>query len=426
MSRHRDTQRETRNTYRIALVLVIGLIAAACSGIADTTEPQATTQPADTSPVRVGSILDVTGPLNIYGGPMTDATSFAIADINANGGVLGRQLELVAVDSQSDQNEYITGAERLAAEGDLAVVQGGITSASREAIRPVFDDADLLYFYNVIYEGGVCDINTFVTGTVPTQQIKPLLRWAVDNIGPRVYIVAADYNYGQISADWVKTYAPDVGAEIVGVDFFPLDVAEFGSTLTDLQAADPDVVFSLLVGGAHISFYKQFAAAGLGDDMQIVSTTFGLGNEQIALDPGAQENITVAFSYFQEIDSSANADFVTAWHAAYGDDYPYITDLAVATWDGWHMWAEAVERAGTFEREAVIAELQKGATFASPRGEVVLDGPSHHVTTPIRIAVTDGSNGFKIIETIDAVAPLFEQRSCDLVANPDTNQQFTP
>ena len=341
--------------------------------------PPAPAEPTSDEPIRVGSILDETGPLNIYGTPMVDATRLAVDNINANGGVLGRPLELVEVDSKSDQNEYISGAERLASM-DLAVVHGGITSASREAIRPVFDDAEMLYFYNVLYEGGVCDINTFITGTVPTQQVEPLLRWAVENIGPRVYVVAADYNYGQISADWAETYAPAAGAEILATDFFPLDVSEFGTTLSAIQDADPDVIFSFLVGGAHISFYSQFAASGLADEMTIVSTTFGLGNEHIALEPAAQENLYVAYSYFQELDTPENAAFVAAWQDAYGSDYPYITDLAVDTWDGWHMWAEAVERAGTTDREAVIAELQKGANFVSPtrpRGDGRCCAPRH-------------------------------------------------
>ncbi|MCE2531908.1 MAG: transporter substrate-binding protein [Acidimicrobiia bacterium] len=387
--------------------------------------PPAPAEPASGEPIMVGSILDETGPLNIYGTPMVDATRLAVDHINATGGVLGRPLELVEVDSKSDQNEYINGAERLASM-DLAVVHGGITSASREAIRPVFDDAEMLYFYNVLYEGGVCDINTFITGTVPTQQVEPLLRWATENIGPKVYVVAADYNYGQISADWAETYAPSVGAEILATDFFPLDVSEFGTTLSAIQDADPDVIFSFLVGGAHISFYSQFAASGLADEMTIVSTTFGLGNEHIALEPAAQENLYVAYSYFQELDTPENTAFVAAWQDAYGGDYPYITDLAVDTWDGWHMWAEATERAGTTDREAVIAELQKGANFVSPRGLVVMDGAAHHVTVPIRIAVTDGANGFDVISTYESVGPEFEQQQCDLVNDPDVNEQFTP
>ena len=387
--------------------------------------PAATEAAPETSEsIRVGSLLDETGPLNIYGTPMADATRLAIADINASGGVLGRQLELVALDSKSDQNEYIAGADQLVAE-DLAVVHAGITSASREAIRPTFGEAELLYFYNVLYEGGVCDRNTFVTGVVPTQQLQVLIPWAVENYGPRLYVLAADYNYGQISADWVRHYAAESGGEVVGEDFFPLDVAEFGTTISEVQSADPDVVVSVLVGGAHMSFYSQYAATGA--DMPVVSTSFGLGSEQVALDAASSEGIIVAYPYFQELDNPNNAEFTAAWYDAFGDDYPYITDLAVYVWEGWHLWADAVNRAGTLDREAVIAELETGTVgFDSPKGPVTLDGPSHHLVQPVSLARANDSNGFDVIETFENIPPSFEQQSCDLIANPDTNQQFTP
>ena len=395
------------------------------AGASDEPDESTESTPEPSEPIRVGSLLDETGPLNIYGTPMVDATRLAIADINASGGVLGRQLELVALDSKSDQNEYITGADRLVAE-NLAVVHAGITSASREAIRPTFGEAELLYFYNVLYEGGVCDRNTFATGVVPTQQHQVLIPWAIENIGPRLYVLAADYNYGQISADWVREYAEAHGGEIVGEDFFPLDVAEFGTTISEVQSADPDVVVSLLVGGAHISFYSQYAAAGVNAEIPIVSTTFGLGNEQVVLDAASAEGIIVAYPYFQELDNPLNAEFTAAWHAEYGEDYPYITDFAVYVWEGWHLWAEAVEAAGTTEREAVIAQLESGVSFDSPKGTVTLDGPSHHLIQPVSLARANDSNGFDVFETFENIPPSFEQQSCDLIANPDTNEQFTP
>ena len=391
-------------------------------GVAEPTE----TAPETSEPIRVGSLLDETGPLNIYGTPMADATRLAVADINAKGGVLGRQLELVALDSKSDQNEYITGADQLVAE-NLAVVHAGITSASREAIRPTFDEAELLYFYNVLYEGGVCDRNTFVTGVVPTQQLQVLIPWAVENYGPRLYVLAADYNYGQISADWVRHYAAEAGGEVVGEDFFPLDVAEFGTTISEVQSADPDVVVSILVGGAHMSFYSQYAATGANAEIPVVSTSFGLGSEQVALDAASSEGIIVAYPYFQELDSPANAEFTAAWSATYGEDYPYITDLAVYVWEGWHLWADAVNSAGTLDREAVIAELESGGvSFDSPKGRVTLDGPSHHLVQPVSLARANDANGFDVIKTFENIPPSFEQQTCDLIANPDTNEQFTP
>jgi urea transport system substrate-binding protein len=377
-------------------------------------------------PLKVGSILDETGPLNIYGTAMADATRLAVKDINDNGGVLGRQLELVTYDAQSDNAKYTQFATQLAQRDEVAVIHGGITSASRDAIRPVADRTDTLYFYNEQYEGGVCDKNAFLTGVVPSQQLDALIPYAVENFGERVYVVAADYNFGRISADWVEQYATEAGAEVVRSEFIPLESSDFGSVINNLQAEKPDVVVSLLVGGNHIAFYRQFASTGLGDSMGLVSSTFGLGNEQVVLSAQEQEGIVAAFPYFQELDTPENAEFVQMWHDEYGEDYPYITDSAATVWNGWHLWAEAVEKAGSVEREAVIEALESGISIDAPSGEVSMEGPSHHVSQPISIAQTDGANGFEVLETQTGVAPAFEQSMCDLVENPDTNEQFLP
>lgn len=395
------------------------MLTAACGGGGDAATGD------EGGPIKVGSILDETGPLNIYGSAMADATELAIQDINESGGVLGRQLELVSYDAQSDNAKYTQYANQAAQRDQVAVLMGGITSASREAIRPVADRTDTLYFYNEQYEGGVCDKNTFNTGVVPSQQLAALIPYAVENFGPKLYVVAADYNYGQISAEWVKRYAEEAGGEVVKTEFIPLESSEFGSVINGLQSAKPDAVISLLVGGNHIAFYRQFASAGLDESMRIASPTFGLGNEQVVLSNEA-EGITVAFPYFQEIDSEANSEFLQKWHQEYGDDYPYVTDSAVAVWNGWHLWAEAANAAGSLEREAVIEELESGVSFEGPGGTVTIDGPSHHLTQNIAIAEGNGDKGFEVISSEESVPPSFEQEVCDLVNEPDTNQQFTP
>lgn len=377
-------------------------------------------------PVRVGSILDETGPLNIYGKPMVDATKLAIDQINDGGGVLGRRLELFSYDARSDNAAYTQYATQLTLKDQVAVVMGGITSASREAMRPILDRSKTLYFYNEQYEGGVCDKNVFLTGIVPSQQLAPLIPWAIKKFGPKVYVLAADYNYGHISTAWTKKYVAKAGGKVVGVDFIPLSVAEFGSVIAKLQDAKPDIVVSLLVGGNHIAFYRQFASAGLGKSMTIVSPTFGLGNEQVVLSPSESKNIYVAYPYFESIDSPANKKFVALWHKTYGADYPYITDSAVTVWNGWHLWAAAVKKAGTLDHKAVVAALESGLQFDSPSGTVKLDPKSHHVVQSVHIAKTNDHHGFDIIETRELVKPAFEMQHCDLIAKPGTNTQFTP
>ena len=402
-------------------LVAVAVLAAACAASASALGGRAAG-----GTITVCSILDATGPINIYGKPHIDATKLAIADINAHGGVLGKKLKLVLYDGQSSNDKYAQFASQCVLKNHAAVVMGGITSASREAIRPVFDRLKELYFYNEQYEGGVCDKFVFNTGVVPSQQLLALIPYAIKHFGKRIYVPAADYNYGQISANWVKKYAARFGGRVVATDFIPLDVSDFSSTISKIQDLKPDVVLSLLVGGNHIAFYRQFYSAGLGNKIRIVSPTFGLGNEQVVLAPSEQKGLVVSYPYFQELRSPTNRAFTALWHKKYGKRYPYITDSAVTSWIGWHIWARAVAKAGKTDRDAVIKQLESGMTFKAPSGLVKMNPGSHHVTQNVSIAATNSKHGFTIRSTAKAVPPAFENRVCNLVKNPNLHKQFTP
>ena len=376
--------------------------------------------------IAVGSILDATGPINIYGLPMIDATKFAVDAINQSGGVLGRKLRLIETDCQSNNQVYAQNALKLILDDKVSVLMGGITSASREAVRPVVDKYSAVYFYNEQYEGGVCDKLVFCTGVTPAQQLGVLVPWAAKQRGKKFYTLAADYNYGHISADWVKVYLKSAGGELSGEEFIPLDVVNFDSVIQRLQSAKPDVVMSLLVGGNHIAFYRQFAAAGLKEKMAIVSATFGLGNEQVVLKPQEAEGIVVIYPYFQELDNAVNKDWVAAWRKRFGANYTYITDSACTVWNGWHLWAMAVNKANSLDRDKVIAALETGLTFDSPEGTIRLDPKSHHVVHSVHLAKVNDKNGFTIMESFANVEPSDTMKVCDLAANPNEHKQYTP
>src|SRR5580698_3155061 len=265
-------------------------------------------------PIGVASIHDLSGGLDIYGKPMVDALTLAIEEANAAGGLLGRQIKLINYDTQSSMQIYTQFAQQAALKDKVAVVHGGITSASREVIRPVLDKFKTLYFYNTQYEGGVCDRNQFDTGVTPAQTVEKLVPYAMKKWGKKVYVVAADYNYGQITSQWVKKYTTDNGGEVLSIEFFPLDVTNFSSTISKIQAAKPDFVWSALVGGAHISFYRQWAAAGLNKSISMASTTFGVGNQQLVLAPEEANGMLVCYNYFESVKNPVNTAFLEKFH----------------------------------------------------------------------------------------------------------------
>lgn len=372
---------------------------------------------ADGHAIKFVSILDQSGGLDIYGKPMVDTTRMAIDEMNAAGGLLGRQVELKVYDPQSTIQFYTQYATE-AAVGDKAdVVHAGITSASREAIRPTFSRFGTLYFYNVLYEGGVCDLNTFCTGSTPAQTVEKLVPYAMNKWGKKVYVLAADYNYGQITAQWVRKYVADNGGETVEIEFFPLDVTDFGPTIKKIQAAKPDMVMSALVGGAHISFYRQYAAAGMTRSVPIASTTFGVGNEHKLISAEEGNGMICAYSYFEEIDTPANRDFVARFKAHRGAGAPALNEIAARAYEGAWLWAEAVKEAGTAERMPVIETLRGGVSYDGPSGRVTIEPKTNHALQNVYLAELR-DQAFHILETHENQPPTDTLLVCDLVADP--------
>ena len=375
-------------------------------------------------PIKVVGIHDASGGLDIYGQPMIACLDFAVDEVNAAGGLLGRQLQLTNYDPQSNIQLYTQFATQAATRDRAAVVHGGITSASREAIRPILKRYNTLYSYNTQYEGGVCDRNCFCTGSTPAQNVQKLIPYIMQKWGKKLYIIAADYNYGQITSKWVTKYCRDGGGEVVAADFFPLDVTDFGPTIQKIQAAKPDVLVSVLVGGAHISFYRQWAAAGLKSRIPMASTTLGGGNESLVLSPEEGDGILCAFSYFQEIDSPTNKAFLEKFHAKLGPKAPYLGgELAMRTYVGFNLWAEGVRKAGSIDRMKVIEALESGIANNGPPGETVIDPKTNHVTMDVYLGEV-ANHGFKILQHFPSQPPSDTQSVCDLQKNPNANQQY--
>jgi branched-chain amino acid transport system substrate-binding protein len=373
--------------------------------------------------ILVGGIHDLSGGLDLYGKPMADALILAAEEINSAGGLLGRKVKLVTKDPQSTMQLYTQIAQEMALGEKVAVVQGGMTSASREVIRPVLRNAKTLYFYNTQYEGGVCDRNIFCTGATPAQNLAFSVPEVIKKFGKKIYIIAADYNYGQITSKWVKKFASENGGKVLAVDFFPLNVSEFGTTIQKIQAAAPDMVFSALVGGAHVSFYRQWAAAGMNKKIPLASSTFSHGQEHIVLSHEESEGIVGFASYFEQVNTPINKEFVKRFHKRFGADYPYITEFAAATYQGMHLWAKGVKKAGSTDRLKVIEALESGISFNGPSGVVTIDPATHHCTLDARLGVFKGGT-WKILKTWPQVKPMDTAAVCNLRKKPDDNKQY--
>jgi urea transport system substrate-binding protein len=378
-------------------------------------------------PIRVGNILDQTGGLNIYSLKQIKALAMAVDELNQAGGLLGRPLELFFYDSQSNNQFNSQYATQALVRDKVQVIHGGITSSSREVMRPIVHKYQGLLFYNSLYEGGVCDRRHVSTGMVPAQQLEPLVDYVVKEKGAaKGYVLAADYNYGQITSKWMQKLLGEAGGAAVAIEFFPLDVTNFAPAISRIQEKQPDVVWSVLVGGAHIAFYRQFEATIGKQNMMLASTTYGVGRENTQLSEAEREGIVIATSFVDDLPTEAAKAFVEKFKEYTGED-EYVGEYGEYGYRGLMLWAEAVRQAGDAAPDAVIDALAKGGVkFDGAGGLYTIDGKTQHTTMDIHIVVGNRAGTFDVIKSFPQRPPRDTQEVCDLDANPDDTTQYEP
>ncbi len=339
-------------------------------------------------------------------------------------GILGRELKVLDPDPQSDNRRFQSLTNRLILDDKVDVLMAAFASAEREAIRPIMDKNKQLYFYNNQYEGGVADKYTFCTGAVAEQQIIPAMEYCVANFGPRFYILAADYNFGQLSAMWSRAFAPVIGAKVVGQEFIPLSVSQFSSTIARVQKAKPDWMMMYITGENHSNFYPQANAAGLKIPMGS-SINMAQGYEHIRFSPPALSGMHVAVNYMEEIPTSRNQAFVKRWRKMFPDE-PYISQQAQNSYIATHLYAKAVRVAETTDQAQVIEALESGLGMEAPEGWVFMDPATHHLSHYIRIASSDDQHNISFVKEWTYLEPWWTRRlGTNLVRYPEY-KQYTP
>jgi branched-chain amino acid transport system substrate-binding protein len=381
---------------------------------------------ADESPVTLGVIDAQSGNAALGGTPKVQASELAVAEMNDEGGILGRDVELSTPDPESEINTFQQHARRLIEQEGVDALWCGIRSSVREAVRPIIDRNEQLYFYTTQYEGGVCDKYTFPMGATARQQLVPVMEHLVDEYGPDIYTIAADYNFGQLSADWIERLAGTMDANLVGEEFVPLSQGQFGSSINRIQEADPDVIMSILVGQNHTAFYSERASAEL--DVPIgTSTSMALTYEHLRLDPPALQGVHVGTNYMEEFDTERNNDFVDRYYEMF-PDAAYLNQSAHNNYFSAKLYKKAAEKAGTTDQDEVIATLQEGMDIAAPEGDISLHGPTHHMSHHMRIARADENHEITFLggDEGQLIEPTFLQDiGCDLTAEVETTQ-YTP
>lgn len=355
--------------------------------------------------VTVGILHSVTGTMAISEAGSVEAEKLAIEQINAMGGVLGRKIQVIEEDGASDWPTFAEKSKKLLEKDKVAAVFGCWTSASRKAVLPVFEKNNGLLYYPTFYEGLEQSKNVIYTGQEATQQIIAGLDWiAKEKSAKTFYLIGSDYIWPRTSNKIARKHIENVlKGTVVGEEYYPLGHTNFGSLINKVKAKKPDVIYSIVVGGSNVAWYKQLKAAGITSDkwnLLTISVTEdevkGIGGENV-------EGFYSMMKYFQTLDNANNKGFVEAFKKKWGDD-SVIGDVTQAAYLGPWLWKAAVERAGSFDIDKVVASSPGVELTTAPEGYVKVHD-NHHLITKARVGKWRKDGQVDVIYTSELIEP---------------------
>ncbi len=351
--------------------------------------------------IRVGIMHSLSGTMASAERPLTDLLLMMIEKLNREGGLIGRMVEAVVVNPQSDWTLYAPLAHELVCEHKVDVIFGCWTSVSRKAALPVIEQSGGLLFYPVQYEGQEQSPNVYYTGATPNQQAIPAVDFLMRREGGnfrRFYLVGTDYVYPRVTFRILNSYleSKGIGPSRRWQSLTPFGHEDWRRIVRDIKrraAEGPVAIISAINGDANAFFYRELARQGIRATQTPVMA-FSIGeNEAAAIGADLLAGHYVAWNYLMALDTSRNREFIAEWRAFAGGPDALTDDPMEATWIGFNLWCDAVREAATTDIGAIHAALSGRRILAPGATEVMLDPTNHHLHKPLAIgrAAPDGT-----------------------------------
>ena len=356
------------------------------------------------------TIDDLSGDFSIMATPKTYGYQLAVKEINDAGGIevdgQKKMVRLVSYDGQSNVNRYQQLAQRCVFEDEADVVMAGYTGAEREAARQEVVRNKVIYWHNNQGEGGIADKYSFFSGPTPEQQVLPAIKYMIENIGPKMTFIGADYNFCRAIGQWVRVAAELNGGDIEMEEYFPFGVSQWQATIDKIQGIKPDFQVHCLVGGDQVQFYPQAQAAGLKTPVWS-NVTISDGYEHKRFAAPSLANLYVPPAYIEDVPGEASEAFTKKIREMF-PEVVYVNEHAGFGYVAVKAMAKAWEAAGTVDTDKVIDALQADISLPdAPGGPWILRGDQHHAAMHTYLFKVNEDHSLELVSDLGMTEPTF-------------------
>jgi branched-chain amino acid transport system substrate-binding protein len=342
-------------------------------------------QAADT--IKLAVIEPLSGNFKDIGERYAGGVEYGVMKINEQGGLLGKKVEVIMVDSEVKPDVATRKATNLILKDGVKFFCGGTGSSVGAAMSLLVEKNNALFFsYGMdaaSLTGEKCSRNFFRTACNTDTHSFALAKWVADKGFKKVATIAQDYSFGkEATSAFIKRLKElNPSAQIVAELYHPMGEKDFAPYVTQILAAGPDIIFTsnwgndlslLLKQGYQLGLKTKYACYYLNDETAIAA----VANDQAVIGSMASE------VYMLTIPTEANKKFVAEFHKAKGY---YPSWLLGKGYMAAMFWAEAIKKAGTDDVDAVI-KAWEGLTYNGPAGEWVMRACDHQAQVPIWMA----------------------------------------
>ena len=359
-------------------------------------------------PIKIGVDTPLSGTYAGIGQQVRWGYELATKEINAKGGIMGRQIKLVFEDTEAKPTVAVQKAEKLFEVEKVDFLVGTVNSGATLAVGQVADRAKKLMATSVSFAdaitGAKCSPNVFRVNAKAGQQSAALAAWlAKTHPKAKVFYLGPDYLMGRSTVAAFKKNAERVGATTLGEVFAPLGAKDYTQYFGQIRAAHPQVLYTSVAGNDTVRLFTQMQEFGLLKGLTVLGASGTVTAQNIKAIGKAANGYTTGVGYSAEIDTPANKTFVKAFRAAYKTD----PDLYGADSYGLiYAYKAAVEKAKSTDTDKVRAALS-GLTWDTPQGKKTIRAGDHQaMQTMYVVQVKDGK--FGIINKVagkDAIGP---------------------
>ncbi|HUH59200.1 MAG TPA: ABC transporter substrate-binding protein [Candidimonas sp.] len=324
-------------------------------------------------PIRIGALYIMSGSAANYGKFAEQGIRLAMDEINASGGVLGRQLELRLEDSQGKAAVAIQAARKLVFQDSADLLMGLDSSGVAQGLVPVLPEIGkpfiITHAATPDVTGKLCNAYTYRNSVNVNQNMRGAASVAAKTGAKKWTTIGPDYAFGHQSWEFFGKYLKEKspGVELMTQTAFPRFGAEdFTPFINGVMESKPDGVLISLWGGDLVNFVRQANNRGFFKQGFEVLLTVGAATEVLtALGDQMPEGVWLGTRYWYGAhDNELNKKFVASYKKAYGVPPSYNAEGAYVAV---YIYKSAIEKAGTLEPQAVIKALS-GMSIEAPTG----------------------------------------------------------